>query len=342
MRDVDTVRELVGRSDPGKDTESGSERPSAADLIARAELREHAGSEVPWPDSPARRGGKQRRLVVVAASILAAALLGSVPLLSGTTAVSEQSPPEVGPVREATELGTDVSGQAATNELLNRADGLQTAPYETAEGEFGYIRTHEWSGSLCSSEVEHCAHYPRQREAWLREPAVGTTRTVPQPPEFGSTADRNFWKRQSGWTGHRRTSEKRIGPNSVHLARCVPERAERVAECLNVRGNDSRDVFRSAVSLFKHELLPRDVRAELLRVLARTPGVRFRGESEVRGHQVFAVGLTSSASVGEVFEVLLFDSATGVLRSFESLNLGRGELTGYVVFEEYGRTNTRG
>ncbi|MGJ7907863.1 hypothetical protein ACOQFL_15440 [Actinopolyspora sp. H202] len=342
MRDVETVRELVGHADPARNSNSGGpERPTAADLIARAELREHAGSEVPLPGSPDRRRGKQRRLVV-AASFLGAALLGSVPLLSGTTAVSEQSPPEVGPVREATELGADVSGRAATNELLTRADGLETAPYETAEGEFGYIRTHEWSGSLCSSEVEHCAHYAQRHETWLREPAAGTTRTVPQPPEFGSDSDRNFWERQSGWTGHRRTSEKRIGPNSVHLARCVPERPERVAECLNVRRNDSRDVFRGVVSLFKHDLLTREMRAELLRVLARTPGVHFRGESEVRGHPVFAVGLTSSASVGKVSEMLLFDRATGVLRSFENLNLDRGELTGYVVFEKYGRTNTRG
>ncbi|ASU80603.1 hypothetical protein CDG81_22635 [Actinopolyspora erythraea] len=342
MRDVETVRELIGHADPAPPP-TGSEvsRPSASDLIARAEMREHSGDDAPLPGAPTSPRGKRNRLAVVAATLLGATLLGSAPLLSGTIAVSEQSPPEAGPVRHATELDTDVSGRAAVEELLGRAERLRAAPYEAAEGEFGHIRTHEWSGALCSAGSEHCVNYARRREVWLTAPAQGTARTVPRPPEFGSAGDRDFWKRQSGWSGHRDTREVSVSPNGLHLARCVPERPERVAECLDVGEHGSRDVLRGVVSLFRHELLPRDVRAELLRVLARTPGVHFRGESEVRGHPVFAVGLTSSASVGEVSEVLLFDSATGVLRSFEKVNLERGELTGYVVFETYGRTNTR-
>ncbi|WP_017977205.1 hypothetical protein [Actinopolyspora halophila] len=344
MRDVETVRELIGHADPAQSLlETTSGRPPAADLIARAEMHDRTGKDESSVRGSLVRGRWLNRYVVTAtAAVLSAVLLGGIPFLRGTIAVSEQSPPEVGPVRAATALDVDVSGRRASRELITRANDLETAPYETADGELGYIRTHEWANALCSSELEHCVNYALKRETWLTGPAAGSARTVPELPEFGSAADRDFWKRQSGWGGTRKTDGSRITPDELHLAQCVPEHPGKVAECLNVRNNDSRDVFRSVVSLFEHELLPRDVRAEVLRVLARTPGVHFRGMSEVRGHPVFAAGLTTDRVGDDVSEVLLFDRTSGVLRSFEKVNLSRDELTGYVVFEKYGRTNTRG
>jgi hypothetical protein len=95
--------------------------------------------------------------------------------------------------------------------------------------------------------------------------------------------------------------------------------------------------LRAVLRLYQNHVLASVHRAAVLRVLADTPGLRYRGEVAIGDRRGIAV--TADSQRGAVRDVAVFDATSGALLHYEQVELGTAEVVRSIVFLAAYRTD---
>ena len=329
------TRTLLGPADPARNTAVAPPRISARDLIERAGATEpgvrHRASPQDPPAGPDGRdtGGRGRRG-------------GGPPAVRRGGTPNVDDAPGLVLVPVAYQFNADASAagphaarpgrQAGRRRVRQPHRALHVPPHEGVGRPGDDVR--RWSPSRSPS--------PTRRRSG--RPPTGPVRQVSTQlePEYPDQESREYWQRHLDGAGP--GAKGTPGPDTVPLPpealATLPSDRSRLRELLKVEygaGAASKEVS----TVYGRYVVPRQTRAEILRVLADVPGFLWRGQVTDRaGRSGLAVTFDDRAHDAQ--SLLIFDQETGELLAHERLTLSAVRISAYKVFLETAWTERLG
>jgi hypothetical protein len=364
MSTVEEIRNLLGPADPARDT-TPVPRLAAHELIAAAEqaadphpaLRHdpvpgtrrvpvHGGLRD--PDLAVRRGPSRRTVLAAAGGALALATAGAV-----AAGVRRQRP-----VRVPSGLGHTPGGSPgdlwssvmtlvayeypkhagrAGDQLRRLADRLADAPYEGHTGRYAF---HHITGVIAlGGSADGRWQRAERGETWIWQDDDGNGRQSDRglPPQYPDAATERWFAAQLTGapqpTGTPAPHSYPLPPVPVppfSLSGLRREIAERSAA----------GITKAVESLYRLYVLPREQRAQILRLLAGVAGFAWRGRVTDRAGRPGVAVTMDDPDSGQL--LLIFDPGTGVLLGSELIRLEPVRISLYQVYLETDRTDQPG
>jgi hypothetical protein len=352
MSAAEHTRALLGPADPARHAPVPPPRLSARDLIARA-----GAASV----SPPRRAPSRWRLVAVGAVVVA--LAAGTALAVGTIQVSTVDRPRTGPpgIALATSGGAPAGGASsgaapspvlvpiayqyetgappAGDQLRALADRLVDAPYDKHTGRYTYHHMKTWGDPIMTSENgKYILGYAEERKVWIADDGTGKQQVIPLPPEYPDEASRHYWEQHMpSAKGGPQVGGGALPPTPVSP---LPTDRAHLTQLLQVRYGGGA-VHKAIATIYQQHAVPRQIRAEILRILADVPGYTWRGTVTDRAGRA-GVAVTFDDTANDEQNLLVFDPNTGELLGDELLVLKPRRLSTSEVILATDRTDRIG
>lgn len=334
------VRTLLGPADPVRKSPVGPPRLSAYDLIALAE----AG---PAPVATPRSLRRPTRRLVLTAGVVAVAAAATAAVYETSTAdrPTTTTPPDApGSVLVPISYEFPTAAQPAGPELRALASRIGDAPYENHTGRYTYHHFKSWGDGLMGSDG-HYVSLVEERKIW--EAADGSAKQITtfHEPQYPDQESRDYWQRVLRATPIP-ALDPNSGPHTDQLPPSFPDIAPLpsdrpgLTELLKVQFGTGA-VVKEVNTVYGRYAVPRQARAEILRILADIPGFRWRGEVTDRAGRRGAA-ITFDDREHDQQHLLIFNPKTGELLSHEMVILTPVRLSGYLLYLGTDRTDTVG
>ncbi|MFG3553695.1 CU044_5270 family protein [Micromonospora sp. NPDC047557] len=328
MVGAERTRTLLSPADPARNTVVAPPPVSARDLIERA------GATDPAPGH--RRVRPTRRLLLTAGTLAVAA--GAVAVLQP---FDEQTPDDPGGSGGA--VGTllvpvayqfDADPPAADPPLRTLASEIKDTEYDHRTGRYMYHQTRVWGEPVLSSpDGRHHMAFAGESKVWQAADGTGSQSNKQLEPQYPDQESRVYWQRRFP---SRSTVTSSPAPSLIPLPpmELTPPSADpsQLRELLNV--NSGAGAASKGVStLYARYVVPRAIRAEILRVIADVPGFRWRGRVADRAGRA-GVAVTVDDRENHQQSLLIFDPTTGELLAYELLTLAPVRISAYQLILE--------
>lgn len=335
------TRTLLGPADPARNTAVALPRLSARDLIARAE----ASAE---PVVGRRHARPTRRLVLAAGAVAAAAGAAAVIRTFDTSTPDSPkiaSPPgaEPGVVLVPVAYQFDTDAPPAGAQLRALAEKLVDAPYENHTGRYMYHHKRTWGGAMLGSADGHTVSLSYETKVWQAADGSGKQTTIPLEPQYPDQESRDYWQRvlrATPFPGLHPAS----GPSTLQLPPSdfapLPSDRAGLSGMLKLEFGVTA-VSKETSTVYGRYVVPRQTRAEILRILADVPGFLWRGEVTDRAGRK-GVAVTFDDREHDMQSLLIFNPKTGDLLAIEALTLSPIRISAYQVILGTDRTNQLG
>lgn len=333
------TRALLGPADPARSVTPPA-GPSATALIQRAAAQPAPAERPVAVPAPAHRARPPRRRLLVAAvaGVVAVAAVAAYPLLQPT---EPAGPAPLGGVVVPIAYQVTTDPPPAGDYLRDLAGRLVDAPYDTSSGEYTYHRFRSWGAVSQTSPEGHEMSYVEERETWAADDGSGRLRTTILGAEFPDEDSRRYWESTMGEEIRTYPQEFIEVPPRVHDGVPLPSDRRELADLLRV--DEGAEVASSAiVSTYQMHVVPTQVRAEILDLLAGVDGIRWRGEVTDRAGRP-GVAISYDDVEHDYQQVLVFDPQTGELLAHERVDLtAEPTVLLYQLFLDTGRTDSPG
>lgn len=350
MLDERRTREVLGPADPARDITVPPPRTTPSGLIAIAE------TTAPRPG--ARRPSRARLRLASAGMALAVAAVAAV--AAHSLAARDRSPsgtappdatlaatePRLGPVIRVAAVQYPRHPPAAGDRLRALAERIGPARHDAAIGRFAYIRTVGWNAVTDDvpgggAQIIH----PRDTRVWYAADGSGRIAVTALPPVYPNEQSRRYWQRQGTATAPARSTHPPAGDLPAGMAGPadqLPSDPAALAARLGVPSvapHGVSDVLLAVRDVYASYLVPRQVRAEILRILADLPGISWRGAVTDRAGRA---GVAVSADTATSQELLIFDPTTGTLLAWDEMTRPTDTVAGATLILAHDRTDRRG
>ncbi|MER7894320.1 CU044_5270 family protein [Micromonospora sp. NPDC094482] len=327
------TRTLLGPADPARYSTIAPPRLSAHDLIVRAEA-------VPDPVDHRRRARPTRRLVLTAGTLAAAVGAAAVAQTFGPSSPDTSevaSPPGADPGVVLVPVAYGSGTRDAGSQLRALAGRLADAEYDNRTGRYMYHRTRAWGDAVMRSpDDRYHASFASETKLWRAADGTGKQATTLLGVQYPDRESQAYWQRE--WQG----SQPKAAASPGATARPgdsyplppdgrppLPSNRAGLSEMLKVRHGASA-LSKEVGTVYAQYVLPRETRAEVLRILADVPGFVWRGEVTDRaGRKGVAVTFDDREHDGQ--SLLIFDPNTGALLAHEWLTLSPVRISAYQV-----------
>lgn len=332
MFGVERTRTLLGHADPARNADVGPPLVSARELIDSAGTAETVAVR--------RRVQPTRRLVLTAGTLAVAA--GAWRSSSRSTGRAENSGGGGGlgaraggvPVRRGSAGSRPAATHAGRQDqrcgVRPPARALHVPPHEGVGRSGDDVRRRPPPRGIRQRD-EALAGHRRDRQPGQHP----TGAAVPRPGVSGLLAARKH--RTISSHRHPRTERHSAAAHGDQAAAGRPVRATAATEGRIRAGAASKGVS----TLYGQYVVPRAIRAAVLRVLADVPGFRWRGQVTDRaGRQ--GVAVTFDDREHDAQSLLIFDPKTGELLADERLTLSPVRISSYKVILDAAWTDRAG
>ncbi|GAA3744231.1 CU044_5270 family protein [Micromonospora maritima] len=336
MSGAERTRTLLGPVDPARTAVVAPPLVSARELINRAGTTETVAGR--------RRVHPNRRLVLAAGTLAVAA--GAVAALQPFG----RRPPDVpggtgsiaGTVLVPVSYQFDTDPPEAGPHLRALAGKIKDADHEHLGGRYTYHHTKVWGDPvMTSADGRHQVAFAGETKVWQAADGTGSQINTQVEPQYPDQESRDYWQRE---LASRPALGAAVTPAPVPLPpmELTPPSADpsRLRELLKVElgpGAASKEVS----TLYQRFVVPRAVRAAILRVLADVPGFRWRGQVTDRAGRD-GVAVTFDDREHDAQSLLIFDPTTGELLAHERLTLSPVRISAYQLILEAARTDRMG
>lgn len=329
------TRTLLGPADPAKDTAVSPLRLSARDLIVHAE----ATAE---PVADRRRALPTRRLVLTAGAVAVAVGAASVinQVGGGTVADPKATHPsgaEAGTVLVPIAYQFETEAPPAGPHLRALADKLVDAPYENHIGRYAYHHTKMWNKAIVMTPDGYFMGFSVEKKEWRAADQTGWQTTVQVTPEYPDQQSRDYF-----------ASRPKVSPTGTPAPPTIPMPPDNypplpsdrsgLATRLGVRDGADTVCRHLGGGVYSQYVVPRQTRAEILRIIADVPGFVWRGEVTDRVGR-HGVAITYDDRAHDQQHLLIFNPKTGDLLANEVLILTPKRISSYQVILHTDRTN---
>ncbi|TDC66788.1 hypothetical protein E1258_01870 [Micromonospora sp. KC207] len=321
------TRTLLGPADPARHSTLAPPRLSAHDLIVRAEA-------IAEPVAGRRQARPTRRLVLTAGTLAVA--VGAAAIAQTFGPLSPDAPQTASPpgadsgvvlVPVAYGSGTRDAGR----QLRALASSLVDAEYDNSTGRYMYHQTKTWGDPvMTSSDGRHHVAFAADTRLWQAADGTGKQVTVQLEPQYPDQESRDYWQRN---LKPKAAASATRAPDSIPLPpknlAPLPSGRAQLNELLKVRFG-AGTVGKEVSMVYGRYVVPRQTRAEILRVLANVPGFLWRGQVTDRaGRQ--GVAITFDDREHNAQSLLIFNPNTGELLAYERLTLSPVRISAYQV-----------
>lgn len=337
------TRTLLKPIDPARHSTFAPPRLSAHDLISRAEA-------VAEPVARRRQARPTRRLVLAAGTLVvavgaAATVQAFGPSSSDTPEVADPPGAASGMVLVPVAYGSDT--RDAARELRALANRLVDAEYDNRTGRWMYHRTKTWGDPMLTSpDGRHRLGFAQDTELWGTADEAARSVRLSFVPDYPDQESREYWQHQDSLDYRRRDPKARDAWFAAKVAAFekvkqdpvrldvvpLPSGRAQLNELLKVRSGAAA-VSEEVGMVYGQYVVPRQTRAEILRVLADVPGFRWRGQVTDRAGRK-GVAITFDDRKHNAQFLLIFDPNTGELLAHERLTLSPLRVDAYeVIFD---------
>jgi hypothetical protein len=212
-------------------------------------------------------------------------------------------------------LAFQISSQpsAAGDQLRALAAQLAPSRCDTTTGKYTYIHTIGWNAVFDDSpDGKSQRIVPSDDRRWFAADGSGRTSSTHLPTVYPNDESHRYWQ------NHPVQTTGTPGPFVYDwpAGRAGPTKPPPSDPAALAKRIGTRLPFASVRDVSSYYAVPLATRAELLRVLANTPGVVWRGETTDRAGRK---GVAVSLDTGEAEHVLIFDSRTGEMLAWEEV-----------------------
>ncbi|TDC82492.1 hypothetical protein E1193_11635 [Micromonospora sp. KC606] len=321
------TRALLKPIDPARHSTIAPPRLSAHDLINRAEA-------IAEPVAPRRQARPTRRLVLTAGTLAVA--VGAVAIAqtfgpNGPDTSQIASPPGADPGVVLVPVAYGSGAGAAGSQLRALASRLATTEYDNRTGRYMYHHTKTWGDPvMTSADGRHHVAFADDTKVWQAVDGTGQQVTVQLEPQYPDQESRNYWQRN---LKPKAAASATHAPDSFPLPPMdlapLPSGRAQLNDLLKVRFGAGA-VSNEVSMVYGRYVVPRQTRAEILRVLAEVPGFLWRGEVTDRAGRK-GVAITFDDRDNNAQSLLIFDPNTGELLAHERLTLSPVRISSYQV-----------
>jgi len=340
-----STRTLLGPADPARRATIAPPRFPARDLISRAEAtgppvvgRRHA--------RPSRRWVLTAGAVAVAAGTTAVVYTREASTVDGRGTGGGSGTALGGTVLAPVGYQYETDAQPAAARLRQLAERLVAAPYEQHTGRYTYHRYVIWGDPTLASGP-YVLGYVHEDETWHLSDGSGQQRTRQLEPQYPDQASRDFWQHNlnSGQVKDRNGAPINATqpPTTLPLPaddRSLPADPAQLAQFLKTQYGAGAACKEVEMAYLRYAI-PRETRAQILRVLADVPGFLWRGEATDRAGRK-GLAITFDDREHDEQELLIFDPDTGALLAGELIVLSRKRTSTYIVILETDLTDHLG
>lgn len=316
------TRELLGPADPARALRVPSAGATATDLIHWAEAAPEpapGAGQRPTQGRPSQGRPTRRRLVLVA--VTATAVVGAAAVAYPLLRPAGDGPAgtELGAVAVPIAYQLTDHPPPAGEQLRELAARVIEAPYEQSSGEYAYFYRKSWGDIEQVSPEGYRMSHVEERELWLGDDGPpGRERVTTVGIEFPDAQSRRYFESLPN-ADQLLAPSQHVSDIPAGLSWPEPLPTDR-AELAERLGGAERPSDKLLVAGYQEQLLPWQVRAAILEILADAPGFVWRGEVTDRaGRAGVAVSRDDTAHAQR--SVLVFDPQTGELLAHERVDL---------------------
>lgn len=316
MFDTSSTKALLGPADPARGVRIPPPPARAVDIIALAE----ATAEIDAPSGLRRR----RILVPIAAGVATAGLVATGLVASGLTGADRSNvtadqttgpTPTLGPVIRPVAFQIDQRPPGAGDQLRALAARLAPSRCDTTTGRYTFVHTIGWNAvfdDLPGGKAQRII--PSERREWSAPDGSARIRTTLLPTVYPNEESYQYFQKHPVEPTATHTPAAEVDDLPANPNRTKPPLPTDPAEI--AKRIDGKNPFRTVRGWSSGYAVPLATRAELLRILAKTPGVVWRGETTDRaGRKGVAVSLDN----GKTEDVLIFDPRTGEMLAWDEV-----------------------
>ncbi|MFV2022896.1 CU044_5270 family protein [Micromonospora sp. LOL_023] len=344
MRASQRVEELLGPADPIQGMGLPSPRDTAHEIIERAD---HSSVQLDLKSGGDVRPSFVRRprlALVAAVAIVVAAAAVTVPVwMLGDRTIGPATNDSLSTAAGAElEVLIPVAYRQPDNPpdagpmLSDLADRIADAPYDNHDGTYSYHRRKSWGARQAMAPGGHIMSIAEETETWSDSSGNGMTKVQQLAPEFPTEESRRYWEGaldpSARTPGAPVSSTGLVGPDQP-----ITEDPSELTRKLKV-GAGAGTTVKAVNDIYSLYVVPRSVRSQILRVLAGTPSLHWRGEVVDRAGRT-GVAVTTDDTEHNVQLLLIFDPVTGELLAHEVVKLTEPrQVQVYNLILSYGRT----
>lgn len=232
----------------------------------------------------------------------------------------------------------DSDAPAAGPQLRALADRLVNAEYDNSTGRYTYHHTKVWGEPLVTSpDGRYLISHITEWKVWQAPDGSGRQITIPHEPQYPDQESREYWQQEvlKAQAAEPVTSVS-PGPQLSYMplpprpdSAPLPSNRAELAELLKVSIGGG-PVSKQVSTVYGRYVVPRQTRAEILRILADVPGFLWRGQVTDRGGRN-GVAITFDDREHDQRWLLIFDPNTGELLADELLTLSPVRVSSYQV-----------
>ncbi|TDB78479.1 CU044_5270 family protein [Micromonospora sp. KC723] len=322
------TRTLLGPADPARHSTIAPPRLSAHDLIVRAEA-------IAEPVAHSRQARPTRRLVLTAGTLAVAVGAAAIAQTFGPSSPDTSgiaSPPGADPGVVLVPVAYGSAARDAGGPLRALAGSLVDAEYDNRTGRYMYHHRKTWGDPVMTSpDGRHRVAFADEIKEWqTADGATGKQVTVQVEPQYPDQESRDYWQRTLKPTA---AASATPAPDSIPLPPMdlapLPSGRAQLDELLKVRFGGGA-VSKQVGMVYGQYVVPRQTRAEILRVLADVPGFLWRGQvSDRAGRKGVAITFDDREHTQQ--SLLIFDPNTGELLAYEQITLSPVRMNAYQV-----------
>lgn len=321
------TRTLLKPIDPARHSTIAPPRLSAHDLISRAEA-------IAEPVAHRRQARPNRRLVLTAGTLAVAVGAAAIAQTFGPSNPDTSeiaSPPGADPGVVLVPVAYGSGARDAGSELRALASRLVNAEYDNRTGRYMYHHTKTWGDPVMTSpDGRHHVAFADDTKVWQAADGTGRQVTIQLEPQYPDQESRDYWQRN---LKPKAAASATPAPDSILLPPMdlapLPSGQAQLNELLKVRFGAAA-VSKEVSTVYGRYVVPRQTRAEILRILADVPGFLWRGQVTDRAGRK-GVAITFDDREHDAQSLLIFDPNTGELLAHERLTLSPVRISAYQV-----------
>jgi hypothetical protein len=349
------IRDLFGRADPGRLASLAPPRMTSAQVIADAEAlatRTHRFMAPPGL-------GRRKLILAGAATMTAGAAAYALTRRSTVSQTASNTPAWALDGTVVVPMAfRDIDPPPAADRLRALAASITDAPYDTRPGRYAYRHGKYWSAGMITDEG-HTLGLAEEEEAWTAADGSGRFRRKTVGAEYADEASRRYWQAQIARGQGPTIPSEDVQDVPAHPQDPIaspqptdwtqpPTDPTQLAGLLRAEYG-AFDAAKWTMELYRSYAVPRQVRAQVLTILAGLPGFVWRGQVTDRiGRRGVAVTVRAyppddDTDRNQYETTLIFDERTGELLGHEySVLTASPTVKSYILILNADRTDRLG